>query len=162
MSTSPTDPTLLAGLVAGTAGTLLLVQARVQSRLLRRRIASGAGTVAVDPATGLFSAAAAWQCIRAEANRSARLGRPLDVWVGTAADAAALDACGRELAFSMPPGATGMRVDRTRICVVSCAGDTGSPEAADLEGITWSSRRIAAGDDAATDAFAFMSEAIGA
>lgn len=161
MSTSPTDPMLLAGIAAAAAGLLLMGQAHIQSRLLRRRIASGANSIAVDPATGLFSAAAAWQCIRAEANRSARLGRPLDVWIGTAADAAALDAGGRELAFAMPAGAAGIRVDRTRLCVVSCA-ETAQTPASTVEHLDWTTRRIEPGEHAAHDAFAFVSEATGA
>ena len=100
-----TDPIALLAIAAGFAGVLMYVHARVQTTLLRRRIGSGAGSVVVDPATGLFSAAAAWQCIRAESNRALRLDRPLDVWIGTATDAGELDTLGRALVFDMPAGA---------------------------------------------------------
>lgn len=155
-----TDPVVLPAIAAGCCGVLLLVHARLQSRLLRRRIVSGAGAVVVDPATGLFSANAAWQCIRAEANRALRLGRPLDVWMGTAADAAELDARGRELVFDMPAGAMGIRVDATRVCVLSCAGPAAAPLDV-VDALDWRSLRVEPGDEAAATALAFVSEATG-
>lgn len=155
MALSPTDPGILLAIVAGAFGTVLLVQARLQSRLLRRRIATGAGTVAVDPATGLFSSAAAWQCIRAEANRALRLERPLEVHVGQASDTALLDAAGRDLVFDMPAGAMGIRLDGTRVCVLSCAGGD-APESR-LAGLDWRSTRIEPGEQAAATALAWIS-----
>lgn len=161
MPTLLTDPLVLASVAAGVVGLVLLVQARLQSRLMRARVVTGASSIAVDPATGLFSPAAAWQCIRAEANRAARLSRPLQVWVGTARDGAELDLHGRELTFDMPAGATGIRVGHRHLCVVSCAGDAASP--VDLvEQLDWSSRSIAHGEHAASTALAFVSEATGA
>lgn len=159
MTVSPTDPAILLAVVAGTLGTVLLVQARLQSRLLRRRIATGAGTVAVDPATGLFSSAAAWQCIRAEANRALRLGRALDVHVGRAPDAAQLDAAGHELVFDMPAGAMGVRLDDTRVCVLSCAG--GDAPGSRLRLLDWRSTRIEPGEQAAATALAWISSEVG-
>lgn len=152
MEASPNDPAILLALVAGTIGTVLLIQARLQSRLLRRRIATGAGTIAVDPATGLFSSAAAWQCIRAEANRALRLGRPLEVHVGEAPDTARLDAAGRDLVFDMPAGAMGIRLDGTRVCVLSCAGGD-----APTDGLDWRSTTIDPGEQAAATALAWIS-----
>ncbi len=160
MPTWSTDPIVLLSIVAGGCGVLMLVHARVQAKLLRRRIASGGGTVVVDPATGLFSANAAWQCIRAEANRALRLGRPLDVWIGTAADAAELDTHGRELVFDMPAGAMGIRVDARRVCVLSCAGAAAAPLAVADE-LDWRSLRVEPGDEAAATALAFVSEVTG-
>jgi hypothetical protein len=153
MSISPTDPGLLFALTAGFAGALMLVQARTQARLLRRRIANGAG--AVDAATGLWSSAATWQCIRAEANRALRLGRPLDVWVGTADDADQLDARGRELVFDLPAGAMGIRVDATRVCVLTCAGsgDLSGPVAAQL---AWRSTSFEPDEETAGAALEFI------
>ncbi len=156
-----TDPVVLLSIVASCFGMLLLVHARVQSKLLRRRVASGAGTVVVDPATGLFAANAAWQCIRAEANRALRLGRPLDVWIGTAADSAELDRRGRELVFDMPGGAMGIRVDATRICVLSCAGSAAEPVGV-VDDLNWCSMRVEPGEEAAATALAFVSEVTGA
>lgn len=160
MSYSLTDPLMLGGIAAGTAGLLLLAQAHVQSRLLRARIASGAGTIAVDPATGLFSAAATWHCIRAEANRSARLARPLEVWIGTAPDAVTLDVGGRALAFDMPAGASGIRLDRTHLCVVSCAA-TGASAAPPIDDVQWVRHQVPPSDEAAAAVMAFVSEATG-
>ena len=160
MSDSFTDPILVAGLVAGTCGVIALVHAHVQGRLLRRRIANGIGTAIVDPATGLFSAAATWQCIRAEANRAGRLDRELDVWIGAAQDAPALEHRARELAFTLPRGAMGMRVDRHRICIVTCAPGTPPPKLVD--GLDWSYRQIPPGEHAAHHVLAFVSEAVGA
>jgi hypothetical protein len=153
-----TDPLVLASVAAGVVGLVLLVQARLQSRLMRARVASGAGSIVVDPATGLYSPAAAWQCIRAEANRAARLERPMQVWVGSAEDGAELDRHGRELIFEMPAGATGIRVGHRHLCVVSCAGDSASPIAI-VDELDWSQREIAPGDHAASTALAFVSEA---
>ena len=158
MPTWSTDPIVLLAVAAGLVGVLLLVHARVQSTLLRSRIASGATARVVDPATGLFSAAAAWQCIRAEANRALRLERPLDVWVGTASDAAELDARGRELVFDMPGGAMGIRIDPTRVCVLSCAGDSAAPLRV-VDDLAWRSLRVAPGEEAAATALSFVSEA---
>lgn len=158
MSSVMTDPLVLASLVAASLGTVLLAQARVQARLLRRRIASGSSAVVVDPATGLFAAGAAWQCIRAEASRATRLGRPLDVWLGSGVDADALDAQGRELVYTMPAGAMGVRLDERRLCVVSCADGDSTPADSARE-LTWSHRRVAPGEDAATAVLAFVSEA---
>ena len=156
MSSLLSEPLVVAGLALGTAGVFLLVQSRVQVRMLRRRVASGAGSAVIDPVTGLFSSAAAWQSIRGEANRAQRLKRPLDVWIGTAPSEVALDAAGRTLAESMPDGATGVRVARDRVCVVSCSGsDSPAEVAADL---TWHTRRIAPGEDTAVQALAFLSE----
>lgn len=157
MSVSPTDPTVLLAIFAGTAGALLLVQARVQARLLRRRIATGAGAVVVDPATGLWSSSAAWQCIRAEANRALRLGRQLDVWIGTASDGPQLDEHGRALVFDMPSGAMGIRIDERSVCVLSCAGPTAEPTklAADLQ---WRTATFEPGEHAAVAALAFVSQ----
>jgi hypothetical protein len=157
MAISPTDPSVLIAVAAGTTGLVLLLQARVQSRLLRRRIASGDTSIVVDPETGLYSAAAAWQCIRAEANRALRLGRPLDVWVGTAEDAHVLDIRGRELVFDMPAGAMGIRIAPSRICVVTCAGAGAAPNAVAAE-LAWRSKSIDPGDDAAATALAFVAE----
>lgn len=157
MPTWSTDPIVLLAIAAGGCGVVLLVHARLQSKLLRRRVASGAGTVVVDPATGLFSANAAWQCIRAEANRALRLGRPLDVWIGTATDAAELDARGRELVFDMPAGAMGIRVDSTRVCVLSCAGSAAAPLEV-VDDLDWRTLRVEPGDEAAATALAFVSE----
>jgi hypothetical protein len=157
MPTWSTDPVVLLAIAAGGCGVLLLVHARLQSKLLRRRIATGASTKVVDPATGLYSAAAAWQCIRAEANRALRLGRPLDVWIGTAGDAAELDARGRELVFEMPGGAMGIRVDPTRVCVLSCAGSAAAPLDV-VDDLDWQSLRVEPGDEAAATALAFVSE----
>jgi hypothetical protein len=153
------DPFALAALVAGTLGVVLLVQARIQARLLRRRIAAGVGTAVVDSPTGLFSAEAAWQCIRAEANRASRLERPLHLWIGIAADEAQLDLQGRELAFSMPSGASGIRIGRRHLCVVSCAGTTATPVDL-LDAVTWSEHEIAPDEHAAAVAYAAVSEAI--
>jgi hypothetical protein len=153
------DPLALAALVAGTLGAVLLVQARVQSRLLRRRIAAGVGTSVVDPTTGLFSAEAAWQCIRAEANRASRLERPLHLWIGAATDADQLDSQGRELAFSLPSGANGIRIDHRHLCVVSCAGPAATPVEL-LDSVDWSEHVIAPGEHAAAAAFAAVSEAL--
>lgn len=158
MAVSPTDPAILLAVVAGTVGTVMLVQARLQSRLLRRRIGTGAGTVAVDPSTGLFSSAAAWQCIRAESNRALRLRRTLDVHVGRAADTAQLDAAGRELVFDMPAGAMGIRLDGTRVCVLSCAGGDSPGER--LRGLEWRSTRIEPGEQAAATALAWISSEV--
>ena len=152
-----TEPALLFALAAGVAGLVLLTHARVQSRMLRRRIATGGVTRVVDPATGLFAAAAAWQCIRAEANRALRLERPLDVWIGSAGDAAELDARGRELVFDMPAGAMGIRIDPTRVCVLSCAGAAAAPLDV-AEGLAWQSLRVQPGEEAAATALAFVSE----
>ena len=157
MSERITDPLLLVALAACVTGTILLVQAHVQARLLRGRIARGDGSLVMDPATGLYSAASAWQCIRAEANRSARLGRPLHIWVGAAPDAAVLDEQGKALVFDMPAGATGIRIDRQHLCVVSCAGEPASPTGL-LESMEWRSRSIEPGEDSATSALAFVSE----
>lgn len=155
-----TDPLALGSFAAGATGLALLLQARVQARLMRRRVASGAGSIVMDPATGLFSPAAAWQCIRAEANRAARLQRPLHVWVGAATDGAELDRHGRELAFDLPGGATGIRVGDRHLCVVSCAGEDASPTRL-LEELDWTARRIAPDEHAASTALAFVSEASG-
>jgi hypothetical protein len=157
MAISPTDPSVLFAVAAGSTGLVLLVQARVQSRLLRRRIANGDTSIVVDPATGLFSAAAAWQCIRAEANRALRLGRPLDVWLGSAEDAHVLDVRGRELVFDMPAGAMGIRVSPSRVCVVTCAGAGAAPDSVTSD-LVWRSKTIPPGEDAAAAALAFVSE----
>jgi hypothetical protein len=153
-----TAPPFIAGLVFGVAGIALVAQARMQVRLLRRRLATGLGTEVIDPATGLFAEAAAWQCIRAEANRAHRLDRPLEIWVGTASSNEALEAGGRALVFDMPAGATGVRLAQQRICVVSCAGDA-SPERL-LGEFDWRGRTIAPGDTAAQHALMFLSEEV--
>jgi hypothetical protein len=155
MAVSPTDPVVLLSIATGATGALLLAQAQVQSRMLRRRIADGAGTVAVDRSTGLWSADAAWQCVRAEANRSLRLGRPLDVWVGTADDESQLEERGRELAFALPAGAMGVRLDPTTLALVSCAG-TGELPHAVADGLRWRSTSIEPAEDAAASAIAFL------
>lgn len=154
--TSLTEPLILSGIIAGSAGLFLLAQARLQSKLLRARIAHGIGTAIVDPATGLYSAAAAWQCIRAEANRAARLERPLDVWVAQATDAEQLDELGKELAFQLPAGATGVRLADDRLCVVSCTGADDVDTLA--EELQWRSTQVPAGEHAARAALAFLSE----
>jgi len=156
MSTSLTDPLLLTGIIAGTAGLTLLAHAHTQSRLLRRRIAAGVGTPIIDAPTGLYSPEAARQCIRAEANRASRLERPLDLWIGSASDAEQLDALGRELVFSLPSGMTGMRLDPRRVCLVSCA-DVVAP-IHELDALTWDHRRIVADDDAMHHTIAFLAE----
>lgn len=161
MSTPLSDPLVLGSTAAGVLGLAMLVQARVQARLMRGRVASGASGMVVDPATGLFSPAAAWQCIRAEANRAARLGRPLHVWVGRAEDGAELDQLGRELAFDLPAGATGIRVGHRHLCVVSCAGDDASPLVV-VEELEWRSHAVQPDEHAASAALAFVSEATGA
>ncbi len=155
MPSTLTDPLLLGGVAAGAAGLLMLAQARTQTRLLRRRLATGEGTIAVDPATGLFSAAATLPCVRAEANRSLRLDRALRVWVGAAADAHDLDVTGRELAFAMPAGCTGMRVDRRHVCVVTCTDATPADVAASLR---WEQRTIEPGEHAGDTALAFLAQ----
>lgn len=156
MASLLTEPLVVIGIALGTAGIALLVQSRIQVRMLRRRVASGAGTAVIDPATGLFSAAAAWQSIRGEANRARRLQRPLDVWIGIAASADDLDHAGRALIGSMPDGATGVRVARDRVCVVSCSGGA-SPMSLPIE-LDWHSRRFEPGEDSAVQALAFLSE----
>ncbi len=156
MAASLTDPAVLLALAAGGAGAFLLIQARLQARLLRRRIATGAGTVAVDASTGLWSAAAAWQCIRAEANRALRLGRPLDVWIGATDDVAALDERGRELGFDLPAGSMAVRLDGTHVCVVSCAG-SGEAVLRVAPDFTWRSTSIEPNEHAAAEALAFVS-----
>lgn len=161
MPTPLTDPLVIASITAGTAGLVLLAQARVQSRLLRNRIAAGSGMGVVDAATGLFSSAAAWQCIRAEANRAARLERPLQVWVGAADDGTALDATGRELAFDMPAGARGVRIGDRHVCVLSCAGEAAAPTGLASE-LDWAARTIAPDEHAAAETLAFVAEVTGA
>jgi hypothetical protein len=161
MPTHLSDPLVLGSVASGAIGAVLLVQARVQARLMRARVASGAGTIVTDPATGLYSPAAAWQCLRAEANRAARLARPLHVWVAAANDRADLDERGRALAFELAAGATGIRVGERHLCVVSCAGEDASPEAAASD-LDWSQRTIAPDEHAASAALAFLSEATGA
>lgn len=156
-----TQPLVLGSIAAAALGLAMLLQARLQARLMRGRVASGASGMVVDPATGLFSPAAAWQCIRAEANRAARLERPLHVWVGTAQDGAELDQLGRELAFDLPGGATGIRVGHRHLCVVSCAGDAASPLAV-VEELEWRSHAISPDEHTASAALAFVSEATGA
>lgn len=156
MAPSLTDPAVLLAIVAGSAGLLLLAQAHVQSRLLRRRIATGAGTQVIDPATGLWSSTAAWQAIRAESNRALRLDRPLGVWVGTAPGPTELDEAGRALVFDLPGGAMGIRLDETNLCVVSCVAF----DAADLAGapsaMEWRSTSIAPSGTTAADTKAFI------
>lgn len=153
---SLTDPALVAGIALGAAGITLAVQARIQVRLLQRRIASGVGTAIIDPATGLFAEAAAWQCIRAEASRAWRLHRPLDIWVGAARDDATLERSARALAFDLPAGSMGVRLTEGRICIVSCTGtDVGD---ALPESFEWRTRRIAASDTTAQHALMFLSE----
>lgn len=152
-------PGTLVAAAALLLGAVLLVQARFQSRMLRRRLATGAGTVVFDPATGLYSAAAMWQCMRAEANRATRLELPLHVWVGTAPGAEELDELGRELAFSMPRGAMGIRLGQRQVCVLSCAGASASAGSGHLvEQLDWSTRVITPDEDAATRALAFVAE----
>ncbi|MCW2926636.1 MAG: hypothetical protein JWM86_604 [Thermoleophilia bacterium] len=157
MDVSATSPALLLAVACATIGTVLLLHARVQSRLLRARIATGAGTIVMDPMTGLFSADAAWQCVRAEASRAARLARPLDVWVGIAPDSATLDVAGREVLFGLPPGAIGVRVAPDCVCVVTCADQGAVPEHLSDE-LTWTTRRVPLGEDAALEAFSIVSE----
>jgi len=161
MPTLLTDPLVLGSLAAGVLGLAMLVQARLQARLMRARVVSGSAGIVFDAPTGLYSAAAAWQCIRAEANRAARLSRPLRVWVAAAEDADELDLYGRELTFDMPAGATGIRVGQGHLCVVSCAGEGASP-ASVVEQLDWSARTIAPDEHAASTALAFVSEATGA
>jgi hypothetical protein len=156
MAASPTDPAVLVAALAGGVGAFLMLQARLQSRLLRRRVATGTGTVAVDPRTGLWSAAAAWQCIRAEASRSLRLGRPLDVWIGRSPDEAVLDERGQALAFDLPAGSMAIRIDPTHVCVLSCAGSGDAPQRAASD-LTWRSTSIEPGEHAAAEALAFVS-----
>ena len=141
-------------------GIALAVQARLQVRLLRRRIASGAGTEVIDPATGLFAEAAAWQCIRAEANRAWRLERPLDIWIGTTSDEATLEASVRGLSFDLPAGSMGIRLAGHRVCVVSCAGTDLSPSLPDA--FRWRSRSIMASDSTAQHALTFLTEEVAA
>jgi hypothetical protein len=151
---------VLVAALLGAAGIALLVQSRLQITMLRRRVASGAGTAAVDPATGLFAAAAAWQRIRGEANRAHRLQRPLHVWVGSAPSSDALDAAGARLAEQLPIGAMGVRVTAAHVCLVSCVdADPPTKLARDLE---WNSCTIAPGDDAAAVALRFVAEVTGA
>lgn len=157
MDLSPTSPALLLAVAGATIGIVMLLHARIQTRLLRARIASGAGTIVMDPMTGLFSADAAWQCVRAEASRAARLQRPLDVWVGLTPDAATLDVAGREVLFGLPPGAIGVRVAPDCVCVVTCADPTASPDQLSDE-VTWTTRRVPLGEDAAVEAFSIVSE----
>ena len=159
MAASPTDPAVLAALVAGGTGAVLLVQARLQARLLRRRIANGAATALVDQSTGLWAPSTAWQCIRAESNRSLRLGRPLDVWVGAADDQDQLDAHGRELVFDLAAGAMGIRIDDTHVCVLSCANQ-GTPPDRIAQQLRWTSTSIEPGEEAAASALAYVSEEV--
>jgi hypothetical protein len=161
MHLSLTDPLALASVAFGVVGLVLLVQARLQARLMRARVASGAGTIVMDSATGLYSPAAAWQCIRAEANRAARLSRPLHVWVGAADDGDQLESHARELAFDLPGGATGIRIGDRHVCVVSCADIDASPFRTATE-LDWSDLSIAPDEHAASAALAFVSEATGA
>ena len=161
MPTPLSDPLVLGSVAAGAIGALLLVQARLQARMMRSRVASGAGTIVTDPATGLYSPAAAWQCLRAEANRAARLERPLRVWVAAAPDREDLEVGGRALAFDLAAGATGIRVGERHLCVVSCAGEDASPVASATD-LTWTQRTIAPDEHAASAALAFLSEATGA
>ncbi|MCW2971973.1 MAG: hypothetical protein JWN72_246 [Thermoleophilia bacterium] len=151
-----TDPLLVTGLALAVAGVALTAQARLQVRLLQRRIASGAGTAIIDAPTGLFAEAAAWQCIRAEANRAWRLARPLDIWVGTARDASTFERSAKALAFDLPAGSMGVRLAEDRVAIVSC---TGADVAATLPaGIEWRSRSIEASDTTAQHALMFLSE----
>lgn len=161
MDAGTPSPILLAAIVAAIAGTLMVVQGRLQTTMLRRRLTSGVGTVVVDPATGLFSAAAAWQCIRAEANRSARLERPLTVLVGSAPDAASLDEHGRALAFDLPAGTRGIRIARRHVCLITCA-DALDPDPYELADMAWSARSIEPSATAANEVLAFVSEVTGA
>ncbi|MBC7460079.1 MAG: hypothetical protein H7287_01820 [Thermoleophilia bacterium] len=155
-ATALTDPLLVIGLALGVAGITLAVQARLQVRLLQRRIASGAGTAIIDPSTGLFAEAAAWQCVRAEANRAWRLARPLDIWVGTARDASTFEQSAKALAFDLPIGSMGVRLAEDRVAIVSC---TGADVAAALPaGIEWRTRSITASDTTAQHALMFLSE----
>lgn len=158
MTFDPGSPLVVGGIAAGTIGLLLLVQARLQARLLRQRIAQGIGTAAIDAATGLFSPAAAWQCVRAEANRASRLDRTLTLQIGAADTAETIDQCGRELTFVLPDGAMGIRLDPLRLCVVSCV-DGDQPIGELVDGLTWTERTIAPSEHAPTDAIAFFSEA---
>lgn len=159
MAANLTEPLLLASIVAGTTGVVLMLHARVQTRLLRGRIARGDGSFVIDPPTGLFSATAAWQCIRAEASRAARLERPLDVWIGRAVDEDVLDEHGRMLAFDLPGGATAFRVDPLHVCVLACTGHDAAPEGTGAS-LDWNHRRIeSTDDDAAERARAFVAEA---
>lgn len=160
MAASLADPLVIASVVLAAAGAGLLAQARMQARLLRSRIAAGSGTTVIDPATGLYAPRATWQCLRAEASRAARLQRPLRVWIGTADDSTQLDEAGRDLAFAMPAGATGIRLHGPHLCIVSCAGPDSSPTGL-VDGIAWSSREIAPGDEAASMARAFVAEVTG-
>lgn len=156
MSMQLGDPLFLAGLVAGFAGLLMMLQGRLQVRLLQRRIALGAGSAVFDAPTGLFAPSAAWHCIRAEANRAYRLGRPLDVWVGTAGSAAELDEVGRGVALGVGAGTTAIRLDDRRLCLVSCAG---LQQPADLlVDIEWQRRRLPADADTAQNALAYVSD----
>lgn len=155
-----TNPAVLTGIGLGSAGCLLLLQSRLQVRMLRRRVATGAGTAIVDPATGLFTAAAAWQSIRGEANRARRLGLPLDVWIGTSEEPGSLDAHGRALLDALPPGSLGVRLGRDRVCVLSCAQPE-TPESMPVE-LDWRTHRVPPTSEAAAQALAFVSEAVGA
>lgn len=158
MSVFITNPIFLTSLAAGCAGVLLLVQARMQSRMLRQRIASGAGTVVMDAATGLFSSAAAWQCVRGEANRAARLKRPLEVWVATAPDDETIDSLGRALAFELPSGATGIRIDERHVCLVTCVAEA-RPEHGALAELDWSHGTFEPSEHSAQAAHEFIAEA---
>lgn len=159
MDAPSTATWLLIAFGMGAAGLVLVAHATVQARLLRRRIAQGLGTAVFDPATGMFSPAAAWQCLRAEGNRAARLQRPLDVWIATAKASADIDAAGRQLAFDLPGSATAVRIGRRQLCVVSCAG-IDDPDAGAEGSLEWTRRCVPAGGDTAEQALAFVSEVL--
>jgi hypothetical protein len=154
------DPTLIAGLAAGTLGAVLLVHARTQSRLLRRRIVTGEGTAVIDATTGMFSPEAADQCVRAEANRAYRLGRELDVWLATADDAASLEAAAHALVFDLPAGALSVRLSDRELCVVSCAHVAAPTQSAD--GLQWRSASFTPNEDVERKVRTFLTQASGA
>lgn len=152
------DPIALTSIAAGLAGLLLLAHARMQSKLLRHRISTGEGTDVIDPQTGLFAAATMHQCVRAEANRAARLGHALDVWIALlpAEDGSEVDA--RALALDLPAGTTGVRVDDSRVCVLSCVGAAADPTIGRPD-LAWHHSSIDPSDEMSQDALAFIEEA---
>lgn len=149
MTILPPETLTLLAAALGVIGVFMILQARMQSRLLKRRIAAGEGYNIVDPLTGLWSAEAAWQCIRAEANRSLRLGHPLDVWVGTTDNGEVIDTHGRAIIFELPAGAMGIRLNPNAICVVSCTGFGDLPNAVRGD-LTWHSTSFEPGEQAAS------------
>lgn len=159
MSLQITDPLVASGICAGGVGALLWASASLQTRALRRRIVTGSGTTAFDPGTGLFSAAAAIQCMRAEANRAHRLETHLNVWVGTGDDAASIDIAGRDLAMTMPGPVSGIRLSRSQLCLVSCV-DWTPPSETPNGHLVWTTTQLDASPTVSHDALAWVAQQV--